>query len=160
MALATLLVSCNKDNEKSMGLGFWNVESEDDSYVGYSNLYHAWYYFDEQKEGFDICFSDKGNFSNRSKSQWAYVDLAKSFCGVEHSLTENLDSDNWGFYGATKTSEIFYDISFSEGTVFLNVDMEANSIVFRLNGTTERGNKIKIDYVGSAKRMDDMVDPS
>ena len=161
IALAMLLVSCNKDNKKNLGLGFWEVESEDAEKAGSSSLFHAWYYYSEEDGGYDICFSDNDDFENRLNSNWALVDLHKSFCGEEHSLTENLDMDSgiWNFYGGTKTYTRFDDRIFTEGTIFLDVNMENNSIVFRLNGTTISGAKIKIEYVGSAKRMDNLVDP-
>ena len=160
VAIAIVATSCNKDNKKNTGLGFWKVESDNAELAGSSTLYHAWYFYKDTDEGFDICFSDEDVYSDRSNSNWVYVDLAKSFCGEEHSLTENLDTEDWSFYGETKSGLFFNDESFSEGTIFLNVNLENNSIVFRLNGTTKSGDKIKIDYAGSAKRMDEMVDPT
>ena len=162
LGIAMGAVSCNKNNKKDTGIGLWKVESEDAEEAGSSNLYHAWYYYDEEFEGFDVCFSDEDVFSNRENSNWAYIDLGKSFCGVEHALTESLNSDEWGFYGGTRTllfSQETDDSGFTEGTVFLSVNMDNNSVVFRLNGTTKSGAKVKIDYVGSAKRMDDFVRP-
>lgn len=158
LALAILSVSCNKDNKKNTGVGFWKVESDNAEAAGSSSLYHAWYYYNEVKDGFDICFSDEDVFSNRSNSNWAWVDLAKSLCGEEHSLTENLDTEDWSFYGGTRTVS-FLGGGFSSGTVYLKVNMENNSVTFRLNGTKNNGDKIKIDYVGSAKRMDENVCP-
>ena len=157
LALAILSVSCNKDNKKNTGVGFWKVESDNAEAAGSSSLYHAWYYYNEVKDGFDVCFSDEDVFSNRSNSNWAWVDLAKSLCGEEHSLTENLDTDDWNFCGGTRTASFFS--GFSSGTVYLKVNMENNSVTFRLNGTKSNGDKIKIDYVGSAKRMDEYVTP-
>lgn len=159
IALAMLFVSCNKDNKKNTGLGFWKVESDNAELAGSSTLYHAWYFYEDIEEGFDICFSDEDVYSDRYNSNWVYVDLDKSFCGEEHSLTENLNTEDWAFYGGTKSGLDFNNEDFSEGTIFLNVNLENNSIVFRLNGTTKSGDKIKIDYAGSAKRMDEMVDP-
>ena len=162
LGLALGAISCNKDNKKNTGVGFWKVESENAQEAGSSSLYHAWYYYDEDNDGFDICFSDNDVFSNRANSNWAYVDLPKSFCGQEHSLTESLNIDGWGFYGGTRTLEFNHedaDKGFTEGTIYLNVNMDNNSIVFRLSGTTKSGAKVKIDYVGSAKRMDEFVRP-
>ena len=162
LGLAMGAVSCNKNNKKDTGVGFWKVESENAEEAGSSNLYHAWYFFHEDDDAFDVCFSDEDVFSNRENSNWAYIDLDKSFCGVEHALTESLNSDDWGFCGGTRTllfSQETDDSGFTEGTVFLSVNMDNNSVVFRLNGTTKSGAKVKIDYVGSAKRMDDFVRP-
>ena len=159
IALAAMLVSCNKDNNKNTGVGFWKVESTNAEKSGSSSIYHAWYYYDQEKDGFDVFFSDENDFSNRANSNWAYVDLAKEFCGEEHSLTEDLDSESWVFYVETKTSGSYTDVEFTEGTVFLNVDMKKNSVILRLNGTSTQGDKVKIDYVGSARRMDEFVCP-
>ena len=159
LGLAAGVVSCNKNNKKDTGVGFWKVESDNAEEEGYSSLYHAWYFYSEDRDAYEICFSDKDVYANRHNSNWAYVDLAEFFCGVEHSLTEDLNVEGkWNFYGGTRSLK-FFNKKFSDGTIYLKVDLEKNSVVFRLNGTTEAGAKIKIDYVGSAKRMDEMVCP-
>ena len=141
-----------------LGTGGWEVESEDTDEAGSSPLIYAWYYYDEDKDGYDICFSDVLDFDNRKASNWAYVDLAKSFCGQEHSLTEGLDTDSWSFYGSTKTL-YFSNGYFSSGTIFLSIDEENKTITFRFNGTTKSGEKIKINYEGPAEQTDDFAYP-
>ena len=140
-----------------LGTGGWEVESDSEGVVSFP-LCCAWYYYDEGRDGYDICFSDVPDFSNRKESNWAYVDLPKSLCGEEHSLTDGLDTYLWSFYGSTKTL-YFSNGDFSSGTIFLSIDEEKKTATLRLDGVTEEGNKIKINYEGPVEQKDDFAYP-
>lgn len=153
IALAMILVSCNKDGDKNTGLGFWQVESEDANNAGYSNLYHAWYFYEEGR-GYSILFLPKDDKDNWSSYDYAYVDMPESKVGSEHNLSDDLSDAEavWAFYAGTKTREV--GNKKFEGTVFLSVNREKNNVIFRLNGTGSNGDKVKIDYIGYASPVD------
>ena len=152
LALVTALVSCNKDGDKNTGLGFWQVESNDAYVSGYSNLYHAWYCYAEGR-GYSVLFLPKDDQPNWANYDYAYIDMPESKCGEEHNLADDLSSDAefWEFCAGTKT--LYLGNKSATGSVFLSVNRENNNIIFRLNGTSQYGDKIKIDYVGYASPM-------
>ena len=137
-----------------LGEGSWEVESENAAEAGSSSLYHAWYFHDDEDDAYSICFSDKAIHPGVDNCNWASVDLDRCFCGAEHSLTENLTTSNWTFYGGTKSYPCFRNGGFADGKIFLNVDEVNKTITFRLNGTTNSGVKININYEGPAVRVD------
>ena len=162
VAIAMVATSCNKDNKKNGGVGLWKVDSTVDSYCGSSELYHAWYYYNEEQDGYDVWFSPEDNLADLIGANFAYIDIPGKFCGEERDLTNDLSTEDWVFYCGTKTLEIYGNTEFTKGKVFLSVNQKNNSIVFRLSGTSSHGgaeSDIKIEYVGNAKRLDHPVDP-
>lgn len=155
LGLALGASSCNKDGNKNTGLGFWQVESEDASHSGYSNLYHAWYNI-EEKEDYSQCsvlFLPKDDREHWHDYDYAYVTIPSEGLGLNLDLFENLAVPAGDFYAGTKTVHIGNGEA-SDGTVFLSINRENNNVIFRLNGTKD-GDKIKIDYVGYATPVPD-----
>ena len=160
LGLAIGAISCNKKGDKNTGLGFWQVESENADMAGYASLYHAWYYHakDEGRpEGFSILFLPKDDLEHWGTYDYAYIDIPVSKTGEIHNLADNLDdggeSDGRMFWAGTKTIHVG-NTDFN-GTVFVSVNEEKNSITCRLDGTNDHGDKVKIDYVGYASPVDD-----
>ena len=157
LALATLSVSCNKDGDKNKGLGFWQVESAEAGHTTYSNLFYAWYYYDAEKDGYEVLFLPKDDLDNVNNYDYAYVDMPKSLCGAEHNLSDNLSTTTWNFFSGTKSFHIANKML--TGKVFLSVSKENNNVIFRLEGTSDFGDKVKIDYVGYASPVDHFLVP-
>lgn len=150
IALAMMLVSCNKDGDKNTGVGFWQVVSEDATHSGYSTLTHAWYCYDEVG-GYSVLFLPKDDKDNWDNYNYAYVDMAESKVGEKHNLSDDLN-DDWFFFAGTKTMHIA-NKAYS-GTVTLKVNREKNNVVFSLNGTNEAGERVLIEYAGYASPVE------
>lgn len=157
LALAMMLVSCNKKGDKNTGLGFWLVESNNASLKGSSNLYHAWYYYDDEGSGYSVLFLPKDDLNHWNDYDYAYVDLAESKVGTEHNLADDLVDGFWSFYSGTKTIHVANKKY--TGKVFLSVNREKNNVIFRLDGTSPDGDKVKIDYVGYASPVEERPYP-
>lgn len=159
LGLAIGAVSCNKNGDKNTGLGFWQVESEDAELAGYSSLYHAWYFHGKEEgfaEGFSILFLPKDDLEHWGTYDYAYIDIPASKTGEIHNLSDNLDEgdEDTGFLFWAGTRTIHVGNTDYQGTVFVSVNEEKNSITCRLDGTNEHGDKVKIDYVGYASPVD------
>lgn len=160
LGLAMVAVSCNKKGDKNTGLGFWQVQSENAEIAGYSSLYHAWYFHSKEEgmvEGYSILFLPKDDLNNWENYDYAYIDIPVKKTGETHNLADNLDEGDevfgWQFWAGTKTVHI--GNTDYTGTVFVLVNEEKNSITCRLDGTSEHGDKVKIDYVGYASPVED-----
>ena len=154
-AVAAIAVSCNKDGNKNTGLGFWQVESENSSHEGYSNLYHAWFYVSEEEDCREcsVLFLPKDDREHWLDYDYAYVTLPLEELGKDLNLEDEITIPSGEFYAGTKTVHLG-DKQADKGTVFLSVNRENNNVIFRLNGTKD-GDKIKIDYVGYATPVPD-----
>lgn len=159
LGLAMGAVSCNKKGDKNTGLGFWQVESNNAEKAGYASLYHAWYFHSKEEgkaEGYNILFLPKDDKDHYGDYDYAYINIPVKKTGETHNLADNLDDgdevNGWQFWAGTKTVHI--GNTDYTGTVFVLVNEEKNSITCRLDGTSEHGDKVKIDYLGYASPVE------
>lgn len=162
MALATFLVSCKKDKkseeEGDFVLGYWEVTSEDASLRGRADLCYAWYqyYYNEIEEAgiYSILFLPKNDIDNWKNYDYAYLCLPLSMEGKNLNLTDDLNEpfkEDFTFFAGTKT--IFIGNQQYIGTMSLNVDRMDDIIIFKLDGISANGDKVKIEFTGLATAM-------
>ena len=171
VSLMVLAVSCKKDENKAgepgtegsepTVLGFWKVESENASISGNSDLCYAWYnyYYSEFDELgiYSILFLPNNDKDNWKNYDYAYLCLPISLEGKELNLANDLidpedDDRDFTFYAGTKT--IYIGNQAYTGTMSLNVDMSENTVIFKLDGISPDGDKVKIEYSGHATPTD------
>jgi len=118
------------------------------------------YFYNASREGYDILFVDVPDFDFESMDYLPYnnigVDLHKSLLGT-HDLTENLDTQSWSFYFYLSYT-CYYTGDFESGSMTLNIDEEADTIVFKIDGILkETGQHIRANYSGPAQKVSDYM---
>lgn len=113
------------------------------------------YFYNEDCQGYNILFVDVPDFDFESLTKlpdnYFGVDLGKSLLGT-HDLTEDLDTSAWGFIISFPFSQ-YYSGDFKSGSMTLNVDEEAGTIEFKIDGILRStGKRIRANYTGPAQK--------
>ena len=154
-------VSCKEKEEESDDVikNFWKVKSTHGNDGG-SDLNYAWYFYDEERDGYSFVFSLKDNLDSYYNDGYVWVDLPKSRCGEKHNLTETLSSSTpspgWTFMGATSTISI-KDGNFTDGTISVTINEEKGKVLFQMQGTLKNNETIRVRYSGKVPRVNNYI---